>query len=88
MATTGIHSAWSDACSEGGNGQCDGIVPDDEMDMLPADCNYGITDECACPCHTAYGWEGDAFNVGSVAEMHAAHVAYHKQYSRLENNNG
>lgn len=73
MATLASHSAWSDACSEGGDGQCDGIIPDDEE--LP----HGITDECMCPCHYAFAttqW----MNANTVEEMRLAHETYHKEF--------
>lgn len=58
-------SYWSDACSKGGNGQCDGLIPDDED---------GGLSECACPCHS--GW--DDYGT-TVAEIEKSHVNYWKE---------
>lgn len=75
MAITVSYSvAISSECSKGGNGQCDGIIPDEQMEQIPADAQYGITEECACPCH-----DGSAeFDVSTVEEMEQAHVEYNK----------
>lgn len=73
MATVSDRSAWSDACSDGGDGQCDGIIPDDEE--LP----HGISDECQCLCHGP--WAGSAFERAmSVEDMRLAHEASHKEF--------
>lgn len=66
--------AISSECSKGGNGQCDGIIPDEQMDEIPADAQYGITEECACPCHTG----DEEFNVSTVEEMAKAHEEYNR----------
>lgn len=78
MATFASHSAWSDACSQGGNGQCDGIIPDTEE--LP----HGITDECMCECH--HEWDGVFRDASTVEEMRLAHVAYHKEFPSTQEN--
>lgn len=79
MAVFTYGSATSDACSDGGDGQCDGIIPDEEMDAIPADAEYGITDECNCPCHDAWG-VGGLFSATTVVGMRLAHEAYHKEF--------
>lgn len=79
MATFASHSAWSDACSQGGDGQCDGIIPDEEK--LP----HGITDECMCLCHSL--WPGSLFESAvTVEDMRLAHVAFHKEFPSTQEN--
>lgn len=66
--------AISSECSKGGDGQCDGIIPDEQMDQIPADAEYGITEECACPCHTG---DAEFYDATTVEEMRKAHEKYH-----------
>lgn len=61
--------AWADACLKGGDGQCDGFVPEDEE-------HAGA--ECGCACHRA--WPGDDFDVHTVTEMAEAHRKFWKDF--------
>lgn len=53
--TVSYHTAISAECSRGGDGQCDGIIPAEQMDQIPADTAYGLSDECGCSCHRPWG---------------------------------
>jgi len=65
--------AWSDACLPHGDGQCDGIVAEDEA--------HG-GEECGCACHGA--WPGDEFSdATTVQEMAEAHRIYWKDDPRI-----
>lgn len=72
--------AISAECSRGGDGQCDGLIPDEQMDQIPEDAQYGITDECACPCHKDR--PGSEFSdAHTVEDMAQAHAKYHRTWA-------
>lgn len=63
--------AWSDACLPNGNGQCDGIVPDDEKHA---------GEECGHSCHNA--WEDEFSEAQTVTDMERAHRVFWKDDNR------
>lgn len=66
------NAAWSNECSRGGSGACDGFVVGN--DDIPGQTSTGGFALCACPCHTDHA--GPFATASTHEAMEAAHARF------------